>query len=274
MKNSNSRSLQYDLGENRLERAARIAAVKNLEIKKIETHGPLNKKDAEKQANKDIINKKDGRIAKIPVNTVGKILGHQGYDVSKIYDSLPYLYETSILAFSEHETKKEGKNTKTNISKFHHYINKFSDGISAYYIRITLYEEKSRTKKGGRNLIHSTAISDIEIYKNGEDLQRIRGMYPGEAKSTPFIDSKIIEFFNSVKPDSVLKIVDENGEQEERKSTGKVHSAHISEVEVLNEKSREDRSLPGLDLGGTAQPAYDESLVDFFNSVNNPQKSN
>jgi hypothetical protein len=61
--------------------------------------------------------------------------------------------------------------------------------------------------------------------------------------------------------------VDENGEQDERKSTGKVHSAHISEVEVINEKSRESRSLSGDNRGGTMQPAYDESLAEFFDSV-------
>jgi hypothetical protein len=55
---------------------------------------------------------------------------------------------------------------------------------------------------------------------------------------------------------------------EELKSIGQLHSVIISEVEIINKKSREDRrSLPGLHLGGTAQPAYDESLIDFFNSV-------
>jgi hypothetical protein len=55
---------------------------------------------------------------------------------------------------------------------------------------------------------------------------------------------------------------------EERTSTGKLHSAHISEIEIINEKSRDSsRSLSGDNRGGTAQPAYDNSLVEFLGSV-------
>jgi hypothetical protein len=194
------------------ERLARIAEFKNLEIKNVKISKPISKKDAEKQANKEIVNKKDGRISVIPVNTVGKILGHQGYDISIIYNCIPLLYETSILGFSEAEIQREGKNPKTNVKEYHHYFNKFSDGIGKYNIRITLYEEKSRTKKRGKNYIHSTAISEIEINENGEDSQRIRVMYPGEANSSPFVDLKLKYFINSVNPASVSKAIDENGE--------------------------------------------------------------
>ncbi|MDR1231325.1 MAG: hypothetical protein LBK61_07985 [Spirochaetaceae bacterium] len=59
---------------------------------------------------------------------------------------------------------------------------------------------------------------------------------------------------------------------EELKTRGQLHAAHITEVEVINEKSRDsDRSLPGIDLGGTAQPAYDNSLAEFLNSVKSPE---
>jgi len=55
---------------------------------------------------------------------------------------------------------------------------------------------------------------------------------------------------------------------EERKSKGNLHSAHISEIAIINEKSRGcNRSLLGIDQGGTAQPAYDYNLTEFFNSV-------
>jgi hypothetical protein len=55
---------------------------------------------------------------------------------------------------------------------------------------------------------------------------------------------------------------------EELTNKGQLHSAQISEVEIIKEISREDsRSLPELNPGGTAQPAYDSSLVEFFNSV-------
>jgi len=56
--------------------------------------------------------------------------------------------------------------------------------------------------------------------------------------------------------------------QEERTSTGKLHSAHISTVEIINKKSRENnRSLLGDNQGGTAEPAYDYIIAEFFNSV-------
>jgi hypothetical protein len=54
---------------------------------------------------------------------------------------------------------------------------------------------------------------------------------------------------------------------QELKDKGQVHSAHISEVKIIKEKSREDRSLPESNPGGTIQPAYDDILIDFYNSV-------
>jgi len=62
----------------------------------------------------------------------------------------------------------------------------------------------------GKNKIHSTAISDITVYKNGDGSQRIRVMYPGEANSSPFYDLRLAEFLNSVK-ENVSKIADKNG---------------------------------------------------------------
>ncbi len=53
---------------------------------------------------------------------------------------------------------------------------------------------------------------------------------------------------------------------QELKSSGQLHAAHISNVEI--KKSREDsRSLLGKHQGGTALPAYDYNLAEFFDSV-------
>jgi len=55
---------------------------------------------------------------------------------------------------------------------------------------------------------------------------------------------------------------------QELANVGQVHSALVSEVELINKISREDsRSLLGINQGGTAQPAYDSNLADFFGSV-------
>ena len=55
----------------------------------------------------------------------------------------------------------------------------------------------------------------------------------------------------------------------ERKSKGTLHSAHVSEISIINEKSRDSsRSLLGNNQGGTALPAYDYNLMEFLGSVN------
>ena len=57
---------------------------------------------------------------------------------------------------------------------------------------------------------------------------------------------------------------------EELKGNGQLHAAQVSEVEIVNVKSwngaaqfREENPV------GTAPPVYDDSLAEFFNSVNN-----
>jgi hypothetical protein len=51
-------------------------------------------------------------------------------------------------------------------------------------------------------------------------------------------------------------------------SRGELHDVLISEVEVINKISQISNCSPlGLDQGGAVQLAYDESLVNFFNSV-------
>jgi hypothetical protein len=198
------------------ERAARIAAVENLEAKKITTSETKNKKEVESLAfvfeQKQITNNSDGRIAVVAKNTIGKILNHKEYDISQIIEHIPSLYETSLLGWSESEIPKEGHKPKPNIKGYHHYVNKFADGTGEYFIRFTLHEEKAKPGKKGKSYIHSTAISDIAIYKKGDHSQRIRDTYPGEANPSPFYDSRLADFFDSVKSDSVSKIVDENGE--------------------------------------------------------------
>jgi hypothetical protein len=64
------------------ERAERIARIENLEAKIIEINEPISQKEAEQSVNKEIVNKNDGRISLIPVNTIGKIYRHKGYDIS------------------------------------------------------------------------------------------------------------------------------------------------------------------------------------------------
>jgi hypothetical protein len=196
------------------EKAARVSEIESLDAKEIKTSDPKNKKETEAIARsfKPIKNKNDGRIAKIPVNAIGKIINHKGYNITKIIESIPSLYETSLLGWSEKENQVENRKAHPNVKGYHNYINKFTDGTGQYYIRFTLTEEKAKPLKDGENKIRSTAISDIDVYKKGDHSQRIRDYLPGRNEPTALYDKRLAEFFNSVKANSVSKIIDEHGE--------------------------------------------------------------
>jgi len=198
------------------ELAARIEAIEKLDAEKVNINNSISQKEAENIARlfEPIKNSNDGRIAEIPVNTIGKIIKHKGFDISRIIENIPALYKTSKLGWSETEIQREGHKTHTNIKAYHHYINKFTDGTNEYFIRIIVNEERTNSGKTRKNNIHSTAVSDVNSYKNktatGSIVSVIIGT--GEANSAPpFIDTRLAKFFNSVKG-NISKIVDENGE--------------------------------------------------------------
>jgi len=179
----------------------RIVTIQNLEAQKININEPMNQKEVEYLIRSfgNMKNINDGRIAEIPISTIGKIIKHKGYDISRIIFSIPILYKTSLLGWSEPEIYRKDHKHHPNIKEYHHYINKFSDGIMEYYIRFTLNEERVKKIKIGKNYIHSTFISRVTIYKNGDGSQRIRENCPGEVSTPPFYDSRLIDFLNSVK---------------------------------------------------------------------------
>jgi len=144
-------------------------------------------------------NANDGRNVLFPVNAVGKILGHKGFDFSRIINDFPNLYKTSLLGWSESEILKDGHKAHPNIKRYYHYINKFTDGYGEYYIRFTIAE--MNTKSGGtvRNLIHSAAVSDTAKYKKSGRSQHDRVIDPGEASLPPFVDRKLKAFFDPSK---------------------------------------------------------------------------
>ena len=66
-------------------------------------------------------------------------------------------------------------------------------------------------KPSAKRILHSTGISDIQIYeenKKDASSQRIRVSDPGEERKTSFIDDRLAKFFDSV--NNVSKVVDEN----------------------------------------------------------------
>ena len=175
----------------------KIAEIMGLPAKNISLGEPTDKKTAENiaRAFSPITNVNDGRTAIFPIETVGKILHHKGFDFSRIIEDIPYLYETSVLGWSEPEIPKAGHKAHPNIKEYHHYVNKFTDGANEYYIRFTVSEEKTRPGRAGRNLVHSAAISNIAVYKKSDRSQHGRVTFPGEASRPPFVDRKLQEFF-------------------------------------------------------------------------------
>lgn len=177
----------------------------------------LDKKTAEEVFSSfgEVKNVRYGTYATFPKSMVGKIIKHKGFDVSQIIADIPHLFSSSVLAFVEPEYKREGHKEHPNILAYHHYVNKFKANGKTYYIRFSLREEKTKDeqKRNGKRILHSTGISDIEIYEdNKKDVssQRIRVSDPGEESKTSFIDYRLADFFDSVKDCS--KVVDENGE--------------------------------------------------------------
>ena len=184
-----------------MESTMRITAIKNLDAQKIILNETLSQKDAENMVRSFSVvkNINDGRIAEIPINTVGKIIKHKEYNTSRILKSLPSLYESSLLAWSEPEKKREGHKYHPNIKGYHHYINKFINGNTEYYIRFTLHETNVKLGKISKNYIHSTAISNTNIYKKDDGPNCIRDTCTGKMNSSPFYDLRLMDFFNSVK---------------------------------------------------------------------------
>ena len=178
-------------------RTGKVVEVQRLFVKSISLGRPTDKKTAENmvRAFSLITNVNDGRSALFPIETVGKILRHKGFDFSRIIGDIPYLYETSVLGWSETEMPKAGHKAHPNVKGYHHYVNKFTDGANEYYIRFTVHEEKARPGRTGRNFVHSAAISNVAVYKKSGDSRHDRVTFPGEASRPPFVDRRLEQFF-------------------------------------------------------------------------------
>jgi hypothetical protein len=187
-------------------REAQITKIGNLNTQEIALTEKLSKAEAERKLGElgifkeQLTNADDGRVAEMSKNTIGKILGHRGYDISRIIESIPALYNDSMFGWSERYVQKTGHKPRTNIKAYHNYINKFTDGSGEYYIRFTLHEENVKPGKVGKVYIHSAAVSDIAgINRNSDTLHRDRVIDPNEASTPPFTDYKLQDFLNPVK---------------------------------------------------------------------------
>ena len=231
----------------------------------------LDKKAAEEVFSTfgNVENPRYGTYATFPKGMVGKIIRHRGLDVSQMLSDLPRLFAGSVLAIIEPEYKKEGHKEHPNVLAYHHYVNKFTANGTTYYIRFSLREERTKEpqKPSAKRILHSTGISDIQIYeenKKDASSQRIRVSDPGEESKTSFIDYRLAELFDSV--NTASKVVDENGEPLV------VYHGSDAEFDVFGRtKGRRNMDIQGMFFSPWEIDAqgYGKNVREFFLNIKN-----
>ena len=85
-----------------------------------------------------------------------------------------------------------------NFKGYHHYLGKIIWSQREYYVRFTLQEIKTRRKDIISNQLHSTYVSDIEIYSTDNRVNT--GNTPATAKVDAInTDAKLVAFFEKAK---------------------------------------------------------------------------
>ena len=159
----------------------------------------------------------DGRKVRFPTWVVEKINGHKGFDTTSIYKSFDVLFKNAIPGWSENEKTekiKEGHKPHPNIDECHHYVSRIKDKEGTdWFVLFTVTTEKAR-KGEGESLVHSSFVSEVEVYKaKGADPSSILSVSNrAKSLSAPLADNILSHWFNSVNPSDVSKVVDDNGE--------------------------------------------------------------
>ena len=175
---------------------AKAKAIKNLRPISLDNEEHATRKEAESIVEKleNGLNKIDGRITLWVKSAIGKILRHKGFDTSLLIPKIKVVFDNSIPMSDEPEIAKEGHKAHPNFAGYHHYLGKIErDGIE-YYVRFTLQEVNTRRKDIVPNQLHSTFVSDVEIYKS-TDTRVNTGNTPATANNDAyFVNSKILQF--------------------------------------------------------------------------------
>ncbi|MDR3357554.1 MAG: hypothetical protein LBN96_01580, partial [Desulfovibrio sp.] len=188
-----------------MDRAAKVRAIQAMPATPVTPGAPLDKKAAENLARSfgKMENRRDQRVAELPVDAIGKILRHKGFDVSTILTDLPTLYENAIPAWSEEEKPREGHKAHPNIVGYHNYVNKFEQGGKQYFIRFTIQEMKAKPGQE-KSLVHSSFVSEVAIYEENAPSRWGRVIDPVMGEQRVVRDQKLQDFFNSVNPNPTL----------------------------------------------------------------------
>ena len=178
----------------------------------------------------EVENALDERKVRFVNSTLGKILRHKGYPTERIVHQLGDIFAKSVPIGFSAEEKREGHKEHRNFVGYHNYVGKISDDSGEYYVRFTVQEERTRSKGYNPNAVHSTFVSDVELYKESDLLASDTANSAGEvgavaseagtlSRSTTSVgerefpritDGIIANLFS--RRNGASKVVDENGE--------------------------------------------------------------
>jgi len=196
------------------EKAAKGKLVESVSPTSLDEEKPMSQKEAEAAVEKLPLgkNKRDGRKVTWVKSSIGKILRHKGFDASLLVPKLKEVYDNSVHILSEEEVRKEGHKEHSNFKGYHHYVGKVSLRGKEYYVRFTIQEVNTHKQDFVPNQLHSTFVSDVEIYS--ADTRVNTGNTPATANISTNTDAKLAKFFEEARKaaENSSKAVDKNGE--------------------------------------------------------------
>ncbi|MDR3247354.1 MAG: hypothetical protein LBT39_01085, partial [Treponema sp.] len=150
-----------------------------------------------------------GQKAAFVHHALGKILRHKGFD-PRIVSVLGNAYEEAYHTYDEEVNESHKKHP--NFTGYSNYVSKVSLDGKDYFVRFTLQNLRTKQESARKSEFHSAFVSDVEIY-NAVD-SRVNSMIIDMARpeTNGITDNKLMQWFDSVKPSEVSKIIDENGE--------------------------------------------------------------
>ena len=149
-------------------------------------------------------NRMDGRVVRFVNSTYGKIIRHKGYDTARIIPQLKEIFDASIPIGFQPERLQPMRPDGTihkkhpNFVGYHNYLGKIADSDGVYYVRFTIQEERTRNKDYIPNSVHSTFVSNVEIYKTDGSLSRSTTSV-GERENSVGFDKIVAQFLLACK---------------------------------------------------------------------------
>jgi len=165
----------------------------------------------------------DRREVVFPASIAGKVEGHRGFDVKRIARALDRLFAQAVPMLSELELAKAGhKDHTSNIESYHHYVAKFWQASTAYYVRFSVRQRRAKPGKIGASEVHSSFVSQVSVYEeSAAPVSSVWGQEPlGITESqtnTALSDAKLAQWLTAGKSQSIRKPVNpQTGEPTEQ----------------------------------------------------------